>query len=198
MADDKKNDEDLFKEAFDSLSANDVFDGKFGDVDPDALPPTPKEDEAEIELVREVREIRTMEDAFFGVEKLDQSKRRRRTDEKLREEAGDPAPIEVESKGQTPEKKPAPPVVRSNWDRLADETKTGAIIDVRNARVSDAMRTLGIDMPRSGNARVVYEKSGPDQVGRKELEEWARGFGARFEFSPDSTDDEGLLAIGTL
>lgn len=180
------DDRDLFEKAMQDLSKQDIFEGKFGDGSVDV--PPPKEDEiVDHGEVADVRELAEMEAMFADVDRIRQTKYRKRQIES------------VESKSIVPESETEPviavePKPQDAWDTFAAKTADAVVIDLRGVDESIGLRTLGLDV-RSAPVRIVYEASEKRHVSKSTLEAWSLGTGFLFEFSPDSREDRGLLIL---
>ena len=195
MAED--DDRALFERAMQNLTKEDLFDGKFGTSDSTSVDSDLASDEEPVttpdaEVVREVREFATMEDAFFDVVPIERTKLRIKKTPVRHEEDDEEIPI---ASPPAREEKKREVVERTPFERFANDTADATVIDCRRLSDTVAFRTLAIEFTVGHSARIVFEANEDGGLDRAALTTWATGLGVDFVFSPDSSETDGLMLI---
>ncbi|GEM_PF-4512932 len=199
MSKDEK-DLELFRAAFEDLDDATLFEGKFGSPE-DLISRPDLSQEEDIEIVKEVRDQRLMEDTFGWVEKRDHSKYWVPSEEGEKD-LFSALLNEQESKSEeAPQQTQAPAKARSQWDIFAEDSKEAKIIDLRDFGGASAVRELSHSIYAKGVFRVVYASpdrgQSSDEATKTRLENFLKQEKYAFSFSPDSKDKEGLLIFKT-
>lgn len=198
MSDEKENKEKaIFEEAFNALDNEQIFEGKFGKPG-EQFQTAELPLEEEIELVKEVQDLRLMEDTFGFVEKRDHSKYWIPSDNTeedlfapLLDESEKPAKNDVMVVTHQANKK-------SRWDTIADASSDAIVIYVGDLFETSATRELSHRLQAGKFFRVVY--GGKNGFTKELLTRYLKNedFGnlkADFVFSPDSKENDGLAIV---
>ncbi len=194
---DEKTEKELFEAAFSALDNEQIFEGKFGKPG-EHFPDAEEACQLDVEVVKEVQDLRLMEDTFGAVEKRDHSKywvpSKDSDDEAfaslLNEIEPQMAPVIALEKKVLKK--------QSEWERLAEASTDATIIDLRNLFESSATRELSRRLLSGEFFRVVY---GGEKGFTKELlthylkHETFGNLKAVFAFSPTSKENDGLAII---
>lgn len=190
---DEDDDQHLFRRALESMTAADVFRGKFGeaptqndDADTDGAESDLAESVSREELDR-LRQVREMEDAFAGIDPIERGKYHRRTpaQEALEEGFGDAdAEFAAAMTHAAPDPKPPPPQ-RSLAEQAPEDTPSK---NLRGLSPDEALRQLGlfVDLASKDGHAFVHLKVGSNSDLLKAVTQWLKGPGSVYldEFQP--------------
>lgn len=196
MADD--DDRKLFEDALASLSAREVFTGKYGkpgdEVDADASDP----DEAmSREEVARLRELREMESAFHGVERMDGGKFYVPQPQGLDEDDEDELRAEFAAALAKPTGDAATPATearRSLAESAPDDVHT---LNLRGFEPDTAIVKLGlfVDLASKDDHQLIRLRIGSNGPLLQAVQEWFRGPGVVYLLEVEISQQHGDAAV---
>lgn len=189
MGNEDDDDLELFEKALEKISERDLFRGKYGvgaaPANKTREEPQPEDAEAAAEIAR-LRDLRAMEDAFAGIERVDNSKYRRH----------EPPPIERIAPQVEPTVE-APPVAAA-IDEPVSEPAPLAELEARtlNYRGMKPGKVIGqlalaVDTAFKDGERVLRVIAGRDPALRRAILEWFDGPGTIYVRRVEITDPDG-------
>ncbi len=197
MSDEKEKMNAIFEAAFNALDKDKIFEGKFGKPG-EEFQASEDVSEEQIEIVKEVQDLRLMEDTFGFVEKRDHSKYWIPSDNNDEDAF---AALLGETEKPSPSanhRTPKPPPEKSEWEHFADASTGAKVIYLRDLYEASAIRELSHRLQAGKYFRVVY---GGENGFTKELltryfkHETFGALRAHFAFSPDSKENDGLAIV---
>ncbi len=198
MAED--DDRDLFEKALESMSADEVYRGKFGG--PETTRKSEERnavDEVDAAELARLRDERMMELAFQGVEKIDGSKYHRQTS-RLAAELPDPdtddQPQSMEALLAEQAAEHAPPQPEPEPD-LSTLTEASDRLNLRGMRPDKAVARLAVfvDLATKDDRPAIGVVVGDDDELRRAIRQWFEGPGSIYVRRFEVRDPEGDTRI---